>query len=240
MKAVILAAGNGKRMLPLSRFIPKPMVQVHGKPLLEHIINILPDKVDEIFLITGHLEDKIINHFENTFRTAGVREIKINYIHQPIPNGTWKTVKLAEKYLPQGESFLLIYADDMHGKVGLENLVQHKNAILVAPHENPKKFGVVEHDENNFLVEIQEKPENPKTNLVATGVYVLDPKIFSYPDPTPVNCEYYITDVFNEYLKNEKIKVVEATAWLPVGTPEDVIAAHNHDIFEQSVISDML
>lgn len=222
MKAVILAAGKGKRMLPLTKHVPKPMVRIHDKPILEHILEILPENIDEYIIITGYLEEKIKNHFGESFQNK-----KINYVTQPVAEGTWKALQLAKDFLIGEKSLLLINADDLHGKKGLNELIKHENAILVSQAEDPRKFGVVEKNEENYLENIEEKPEHPKGNVVATGVYVLSPDIFNYPDPEPFKGEYFLTHVFNEYIKENKIKVVESDFWLPIGTPEDVIKAHD-------------
>jgi NDP-sugar pyrophosphorylase family protein len=227
MKAVILAAGRGKRMMPLTTKIPKPMVNIHGKPILEHILNILPSEIKEVLLVTGYKEEVIKKHFGKKFK-----KLKIKYFYQKEANGVWKALKLAQKNLKKEEKFLLVFADDMHDKNSLKKLVKEKNAIMAYEHPEPNKFGVIEKDEMSFLINIEEKPLRPKTNLVATGMYVLGTDILRYSDPLPQNGEYYITSVFNEYIKNNKIKVVVESGWQPIGTPEDVIKAHESSLFE--------
>lgn len=222
MKAVILAAGKGTRMLPLTKRLPKPMVTIHGKPILHHILDSLPENISECVVITGYLENKIKEYFGGKINGR-----KITYISQKVPNGTWQALKLAKEFVKEDKNFFLINADDLHGVKGLKELGSYENSILVSTSDHPERFGVVEVDKEGFLTNITEKPKNPSTNLVATGVYVLSPKIFDYKDPEPINGEYFLAGVFNEYKNMNKIKVVVSDFWLPLGTPEDVIKAHN-------------
>lgn len=222
MKAVILASGKGKRMMPLTENTPKPMVKIHGKPILEYIINVLPLEITEIIMVTGYLEEQIHNYFGINFNGK-----KITYLHQENLDGTWQALKLVREHIGEGESFLLLNSDDLQDAKSLQEIIKHKNALLVATHENPKKFGVVEVDDSGNILKVEEKPEYPKTNLVSTGVYVLGKNIFNYSDPEPVNGEYYLPSVFNNFLLDNQIKVVVTDNWTPLGTPEDVARAHD-------------
>jgi NDP-sugar pyrophosphorylase family protein len=222
MKAVILASGKGKRMMPLTENTPKPMVKIHGKPILEYRLNVLPENISEIIMVTGHLEEQIHNYFGNKFNSK-----KITYLHQKDLGGTWQALKLAKNNLDNGESFLLLNSDDLQDKKSLQEIIKHKNALLVSTHDNPQKFGVVEVDDSGNILKVVEKPEHPKTNLVSTGVYVLQNNIFNYADPEPINGEYYLPSVFNNYLIDNKIKAVVTDNWTPLGTPEDVARAHD-------------
>lgn len=225
MKAVILAAGKGTRMLPLTRYIPKPMIRIHGIPILEHILNSLPDEISEVILVVGHLHQKINKYFEKSFKKNNGNQIKVKYVLQKKMKGTWKALKLTKnlfnkKRKKELESFLLLNADDLQDKKSLKILIQHKNALLAFKHKEPEKFGVITMDKNNFLVNIIEKPTNSTSNIVFTGVYVLESHIFKCSDP----------QVVNEYLKDRMVKVVEAANWVPIGSPEDFVAAHRSDI----------
>ncbi|OGN09824.1 MAG: hypothetical protein A3J46_00400 [Candidatus Yanofskybacteria bacterium RIFCSPHIGHO2_02_FULL_41_11] len=222
MKAVILAAGEGVRMQPLTLATPKPMLKVSGKPILEHIINDLPDIVDEVIIVVGYLGDKIINYFGSRFG-----RIKINYVVQREKLGTYHALSLCREYLSDGEKFLMLYADDLHGKSNLEKCISSEFcSLLVYPSDNPKKFGVVESDQNGLIKGIEEKPENPKTNLVSTGVLMLDKKIFDYPARQHKNGEYYLTDSIDQMIKAGHIFLAaKSDFWLPIGYPEDLVTA---------------
>jgi NDP-sugar pyrophosphorylase family protein len=181
----------------------------------------LPKEIDKVIIIAGYLEKEIKEYFKKKFYNK-----QIVYITQKNACGTWKALKLAEGHLLKEEKFLVLNSDDLHGKRGIKKLLKYQNSILAAQSSTPEKFGVIEKDKKSFLVNIEEKPSQPRTNLVATGVYVISKEIFKLSDPQNKNGEYFLTDVLKEYLKKVKIKVVESDIWVPIGTPEDFINAH--------------
>ena len=219
MKAIILAAGEGIRMRPLTNDIPKPMLLLKGKPLLEHIINSLPDNIDELVLVVGYLHNKIHNHFKHHFG-----RFKIDYLIQSEKGGTYDALKLCSGLLEESEKFLLMFADDLHGQEGLEICANAKNfCALVSEAEDPKRFGVVETDKGGIIKSFEEKPENPKSNLVSTGVLLLDKSVFKYPARQHPNGERYLTDAISQMIQDgHKFEAVRSTFWLPIGYPEDL------------------
>ena len=190
MKCIILAAGEGIRMKPLTNNIPKPMLKVAGKPILEHILNSMPDKVNQVILVVGYLRQQIQEYFGNNFG-----RIKINYVVQNGKLGTYHALELCKDMLDEDEKFIVTYADDLHGVENFKKCAESKNcSILTLEAQDPSKFGVVEVDNSGAVVGIEEKPKNPKSNLVSTGVLVLDKNIFNYPANKHTNGEYYLTD----------------------------------------------
>ncbi|MFZ2907687.1 MAG: nucleotidyltransferase family protein [Minisyncoccia bacterium] len=218
MHAVILAAGEGKRMQPLTLERPKPLIEVAGKPIIEHILDALPPEVDEIIVITGYKGQMIRERLRDSY---GGRPIR--YVHQWMPAGTAHALSIAHPFL--GGRFLLMNADDIHGARALAEMVKHPLSLLVAPHPEPQKFGVVTKNDDGTLAEIVEKPENPTSNLVSTGAMVLDERVFNYAAPRHPNGEYYITDPFGALAKEVPMQVIEQELWIPVGYPEDIAKA---------------
>lgn len=218
MKAIILAAGEGVRMRPLTNDVPKPMLIVNGKPLLEHIIDALPGEVNRLVLVVGYLHQRIHDYFGHHF---GRR--KIDYIFQEEKLGTYNALKLCE-HLLSDEKFLLLFADDLHGKDGLKRCVNSEYpCLLVSEAIDPCKFGVVELNDDNSIKGIEEKPENPKSNLVSTGVLLLNRNVFNYPANRHSNGEYYLTDSLSQMLADgHKIMTVNSDFWLPIGYPSDL------------------
>lgn len=219
MKCVILAAGEGLRMRPLTENTPKPMLQVWGQPILEHILSDLPSEIDEVILVVGYLKQNIIDYLGNEFD-----DIKISYIEQEGKMGTYKALELCRDKFQDGEKFLMLYADDLHGAEGLkECVVGDQYTLLVYEADDPRKFGVVEIDEDGMVVGVEEKPENPKTNLVSTGVMVLDNNVFKFPAEMHKNGEYYLSESIDQMVRaGYKFKVVRSTSWIPIGFPEDI------------------
>lgn len=222
MKCIILAAGEGVRMKPLTNEIPKPMLLVAGKPILEHIINDLPEGISEVIIVVGYLKDKIIDYFGNKF--GG---FNIQYVNQNGKFGTYHALELCKDLLSENEKFLLLYADDLHGAENFKKCSESKHcAILIKKTDDPRRFGVVELNKKEVIIGIEEKPENPKTNLVSTGVLVLDKNIFNYPAKQHTNGEYYLTDSIEQMITaGYKFKAIRSNFWLPIGYPDDITKA---------------
>ena len=216
MKAVILAAGQGLRMRPLTLDRPKPLVEVAGKPLIERLVLNLPKEIDELIIVVGYLANKVEDYCGDNFLGK-----KVTYVFQREYLGTAHALKLCRPYL-NNERFLVLCADDLYGKKGLENLLKHRLAVLALEHVEPKRFGVIEM-ENGYLKRILEKPEEPPTNLVNTGAMILDDKVFDYEIEKSKSGEYYLTDLVNLVARDRKVKVERADFWVPVGTPDDVV-----------------
>lgn len=218
MKAVILAAGEGKRMQPLTLTRPKPLVEVLGKPILAHILEALPKEIDEVVLVVGYKREMIEGYFREKY--AGR---KLSYVVQERVEGTLKALSLARPHL--SGRFLLMNADDIHGTEALEEALRYPLSLIVAPHKEPKLFGVVKVGEDGNLEEIIEKPEVPPTNLVSTGAMVLDERIFGYDVSASPSGEYYLPDALQELAKDAPVAVVVQDLWLPLGRPEDIAPA---------------
>ena len=216
MQAVILAAGEGIRMRPLTNDKPKPMVEVLKRPLLHHILNTLPEEIGEIILVIGYKGDKIKNYFGNNFE-----HFKITYVDQLEKLGTAHALWLCRNFL-NDERFLMLYADDLQSKEDIQKCLLHPLSILVKEVEDPSRFGVVIIDEHGKVLDLIEKPEFTVSRLVSTGVKVLDGKIFNYPARKHKNGEYYITDSLAMLAKDYEVKAVHASFWFPIGYPEDI------------------
>src|SRR3989344_5576790 len=191
MQAVILAAGEGRRMRPLTLERPKPLIVVAGRPILEHVIDALPNEVDEIILVVGYKADMIQKHFGDSHEGRRIR-----YVHQENLSGTFGALLTAKPLLNNG-LFMLLCADDIHGAHAISEALSHPLALLATEHSEPSKFGVVELNADESLARIVEKPEVPSTNLVSTGAMVLDIRIFSYETIRQENGEYYIPTVLS-------------------------------------------
>jgi|SRR3989344_1956674 len=221
-KAVILAAGEGVRMRPLTNDKPKPMVEVLGRPLLHHILETLPDEIGEVILVIGYKGDQIKKYFGERF--AGRN---ITYVHQPEKLGTAHGLWLCKDLLLESERFLMLYADDMQAKEDIKNCLKHPLSIMVKEVADPRRFGVIIADENGKVLDLVEKPEYPVSNLASTGVKVLDSRIFHYPARQHENGEYYITDSLARLAKDHDVRIVHASFWLPIGYPEDIKKAED-------------
>lgn len=216
MKCVILAAGEGIRMRPLTLDKPKPLLQVAGKTLLEHIIEALPKETDELILVIGYKGDQIKSFLGEKFRG-----FKVRYVWQKEKTGTGRALQICRPLLGR-DKFLMFYGDDLYDAKGLENLLKHDLALAVNRVANPSRFGVVLTDQKNKILEIEEKPENPKSNLVSTGAMKLDARIFNYPPVKHSSGEYFLTTMIEGLIKDHNVLAVPVPVWIPIGYPEDL------------------
>ncbi len=211
-------------MRPLTENKPKPLIEISGKPILEHIVSRLPEEVDEIILVVGYLGQQIVDFCGDEFLGR-----KMRYVWQEKKSGTFHALKLCEPHIEKGERFLMLYADDIHGAEGIADCLKHERALIVDEAEDPRKFGVVCLNEDRSIFEIIEKPENPPSNTVSAGVLLLDSKIFEYEADMQPNGEYYLTDALSKMLKDgHKVFAVKSSMWLPIGYPEDIERAEKY------------
>ncbi|MDP3402854.1 MAG: sugar phosphate nucleotidyltransferase [bacterium] len=215
MQAVILVAGEGKRMQPLTFERPKPLIKVAGRPLLEHIIDALPKEVTDIILVIGYKGEMIKDHFGSLYKDRSIA-----YVVQKEPLGTGHALSLARPFL--SGRFLLMFGDDIHGAEALRELIEKPSGLLVAESPTPERFGVVYVNPDGTMQKIVEKPQHPESNLVYAGPMVLDERIFDFPAPRNENGEYYLTDSFTQFAAKYPAYVVRQPLWISIGYPEDI------------------
>jgi glucose-1-phosphate thymidylyltransferase len=220
MKCVMFAAGEGLRMRPLTLEKPKPLLELRGKPIIQHIVEVLPPEADELILVVGYLGKQIRNFCGNHFMGRPV-----TYVLQEKKLGTADALKRSRPHLGR-ERFLVLNADDLHSAESLSDCLKCDKALIVAEHNDPRRFGVVTLNPDDTVFEIIEKPENPASNIVSTGAMILDDAIFDFEPDLHPNGEYYLTNMFDKMLKaGHRVDTVRTTGWFPIGTPEDLAAA---------------
>jgi len=210
MQCVILAAGQGVRLRPLTENCPKPLVKVLGVPLLDHIVAALPSVVDSLVIVVGYRAEQIRTH-------CGAKYFgrPVTYVRQTEQNGTIPALWLCSNVL-RGRS-LYMFGDNIHGSADLAKVTTRKRALLTHPTTTPEQFGMIATHSDGTLACIVEKPQsNAPSNLAATGVYVFDDQIFNYA-PT--------ADVISQYAKQYPITVIKQEQWFPVGYPKDITDA---------------
>ncbi|MDK2949069.1 MAG: UDP-N-acetylglucosamine diphosphorylase / glucose-phosphate thymidylyltransferase, partial [Patescibacteria group bacterium] len=213
MQAIILAAGNGIRFSPLSENKPKPLFSFLNKSIIEHNLSELKGIVDEVIIVVGYRKEMIIDKIGDNFEG-----IKITYIEDKEISGTASAVKLAKEII-KGD-FILLNGDDFYFREDIKKL--KSPGILAREHQNPSSFGVVV-KEDNYLKDIIEKPSDPVSNLVNTGLYFLPKEILDIEVEKSSRGEYEFTDCIKKY--NQKINVYEADHWFPNSYPWDVFNA---------------
>lgn len=215
MQCIILAAGKGTRMQPLTFERPKPLVLVAGIPLLEHILQALPDSVDELIMVVGYKGDMIVSHFGDEAYGRPVR-----YVWQHEAGGPGAALMLAREMLR--DKFMVLYADDLVDKDSLERAAAQDLSMLAIEHEEPHRFGVILLNENGTVADILEKPEHPPSNLVSTSGMVLDERIFDHIGAHEGYNEVYLSHAVAKLAQHAPIAVIRMSFWCPVGRPEDI------------------
>lgn len=228
MKAVVLVAGKGTRMEPLTSDCPKVMLKVANKPLLEHILNsAIEAGIDGFVFITGYLEEQIKEYFGDGSKWG----VSIEYVRQNEQLGTANAIGCAKGYVDG--AFLVLNGDMLIGQEDLRALVSRTEeaVICVKEVENPSDFGVLE-TENDRVVRVIEKPKTPPTNLANAGIYLFRESIFDFIDRTQpsVRNEFEITDSLQMLIDTGATVGYSSLSgrWIDIGYPWDLLKANEH------------
>jgi NDP-sugar pyrophosphorylase family protein len=216
MQAVLLAAGEGVRLRPITEKIPKPMVEVSGKNLLERNMDLLPEEVDEVILVVGYLKEAIKDYFGDNYGNR-----KITYVEQKELLGTGQALHLCRDFL-KGK-FLVMMGDDIYSKEDIEKCLKNDWAILTQEVEGVVSGGAIKLDENENLKSIQEGFHQEEKVLVNTGLYVLQKEFFDY-DLVPIKDgkEFGLPQTLVNVAQDYPVKVEKASFWLQVGDLEQL------------------
>jgi len=225
-KAVVLAAGRGTRMRELTVDFPKPMIEVRGKPVLQHIVEGLRDAgVRRFVIIVGYHADAVRNFFGNGQR----HNVDIDYVTQTVQDGTGRVVNLARSFV--GDSpFILSYGDILISPVNYKRVVDLpddcETIITVTRGEDVSKGGAVFVNDQMELVDLREKPKSgePTSPWYNAGLYAFRPSIFEFIatlKPSPRG-EYELTDAIRDLAHSgNKVQALELSGeWADVRDPE--------------------
>lgn len=228
MKALFLAGGMGTRLKPLTDELPKPMVPIMNKPLLERsMANLRTCGIDEIVISTGY-KSRYIEEYFGDGRKFG---LKIEYVCEDIPLGTGGAIKKTGHLY--ADTFLVFNADILCNLDFMDLVKFHKSqsaAVTIAITQviNPSAYGVIEFDKNDYVVSFTEKPQADKikSNYINAGVYVFEPEVLrAIPADRPVSVEREIFPVLLQ--GGYKVSVYKGCSyWMDIGTPEKYLQTH--------------
>lgn len=228
MKAVILAAGQGTRMGPLTRNKPKVMLPIANQPLLSHVILAVRDAgINEFVLVVGAGQDIIKRYFGD----GSSLDVSIEYAHQEKQLGTADAVRSAKEFIK--DRFLMLNGDIIVSPEHIRNMVkQSRDVMMTARHvDNPSEFGVLEVQDDRVL-RIIEKPKKPPTNLANAGIYVFPLSIFDAINKTPLSArkEYEVTESLQLLIDNgtDVGFMTLSGNWLDIGRPWDLLDANEY------------
>jgi len=217
MQAVLLMAGKGTRWAKHFEG-PKQLMDLAGKPILEHTLDATPDEVTEfIFVVGGPHEPTLREHF----KSGEYKGRPIQFVVQKEQLGLAHGFNTAQ-HLISGE-WLGMIADDIIGSEGLQQLVQSEgNAVLGYKVSNPEKFGVLVIDDDKSLVKAVEKPSEFVSDLVWTGHMKMSSDFMKAEVEPSARGEYETPDVWMKLIQDygQRIKVIETDFWLPINEKE--------------------
>ena len=220
MQAVILAAGLGTRMRPLTDAVAKPLLKIGDRPLLEYTFDALPDEIDEVIVVIGYLGEQIRTYLGEEFRGR-----KIKYVVQEKLEGTAKALWEAKSLLR--ERFLVLMADDICAKTDIERCLKHERAMLVMRTKSAGPGGKILLTDDAELKRVEEGKSHPAGSLISTNVFVLTPEFWGY-EPIKLRDregEWGLPQTVAHMAKDFPVAVVEATRWIKITTPKDLTLA---------------
>ena len=229
MKVIIPLAGKGTRLLPVTKHVPKPLIRVAGRPVMDYVMDMLDGlDIEELILITGHLKEQVEHHVRTRYRQPA------RFIEQKVQDGTAGAVALAEPHVDG--PVLIIFVDTLFDAD--LSLVKRENAdgiIWAKEVEDYQRFGVVVTDADGYMTRIVEKPSEPISRLANIGLYYIRDwqTLFAGIHRTltqPKNKgEWFLTDAFQYMIdQGRRIRVAEVSGWYDCGKVETLLDTNLH------------
>ena len=218
MKAVILAAGEGKRLRPFTETLPKVMLTVANKPVLEYIVEAVKNcGITDIILVVGYKKEVIMEHFKD------YPDAKITYVVQEKQLGTSHALLQAKDLID--DSFIVISGDNIIDQNSISKLIkdQSKYSMLIKEHPHPSKYGVV-FIEKYKLKGIVEKPKEELGKFISIGIYKLPKSIFKTIQELASDGLYALSTVIQSVVdQGESVNTIIADSWMDIVYPWDLI-----------------
>lgn len=233
MKGIILAGGTGSRLFPTTLSTNKHLLPIYDKPMIFYPLSVLmlADIRDILIITTGNDQER----FHSVLKDGQDYGLTIQYAVQENPRGIADAINIGRKFIGK-ENVALILGDNIFYGQGFVQKLKYaklnlKGATIFGYQvNNPEQFGVVEFDDSNTIKSLKEKPKNPNSKWVATGLYMYDNSVIErIKNLKPSNRgELEITDLNNSYLEQNNLKcelLGRGFAWLDAGTPDNLLEA---------------
>ena len=229
MKVIIPLAGKGTRLLPLTRHVPKPLVRVAGRPVMDYVMDMLDGlDIEELILITGHLKEQVEHHVRTRYRQPA------RFIEQQVQDGTAGAVALAEPHV--NGPVLIVFVDTLFdADLSLVTRTDADGVIWAKHVEDYQRFGVVVTDADGYMTRIVEKPSEPISKLANIGLYYIRDWRTLYQgihwtlDRPKNKGEWFLTDAFQYMIDHgRRIQVAEVSGWYDCGKVDTVLETNLH------------
>lgn len=233
MKGIILAAGKGTRLYPMTKPVCKPLLPVYDKPLIYYSIAVLmeADIRDIMIIIPPDEEDT----FRKLLGDGSAFGVHITYAVQHVARGIADAFLVAEDFVAGDSACLVLgdnifYAKDLREKLKQAAATQHGATVFGYYVEDPRAFGVVEFDEQGKAISLEEKPKHPKSNYIIPGLYFYDSDVLQLAKTLQPSArgELEITDLNRLYLESGKLQVIPLESdfvWMDAGTADSLLEA---------------
>ena len=235
MKGMILAGGTGSRLHPITRTVSKQLMPVYDKPMIYYPLStlMLAGITDVLMITTPEDQEQFIDLLGDGTQLG----INIEYAQQPEPGGLAQAFIIGEDFIGT-DNVCLILGDNIFYGNGMGRFLQRttqfdEGAIVFSYYvKDPQRYGVVSFDENGKAIELEEKPQHPKSNYAVTGLYFYDNQVTDIAKQLKPSTrgELEITDVNRVYLERQQLTVKNlgrGSAWLDTGTHESLLDAAN-------------
>ncbi len=228
MHAIVLAAGEGTRIRPLSGSVPKPMLPVADRPLVAHTVDAAIEAgAEEVVLVIGYEAQTVRDYFGEEYR-----DVPIVYAVQEEQAGTADAVNAASEHIDG--PFAVLNGDNLYDTAAVEALFSSAPAICAIEVDDPRNYGVLSTDSDGETVTgIVEKPDDPPTNLANAGAYAFPEAAVEWLDvPASERGEHEITDVVAKTIDHHDVTPVTVDRWLDVGRPWELLGANEWKLDE--------
>jgi len=233
MKGIILAAGKGTRMYPMTKPVCKPLLPVYDKPMISYpLTTLIKAGIRDILVIVPPGDMKLFEDFLGDGSRFGA---KISYLEQKVQRGIADAFIIGEEFIGDDNVCLILGDNIFHGEnfeKSLEKAMSFERgaAIFGCYVDDPRPFGVVEFDADGNVISIEEKPAEPKSNYIVPGLYFYDNRVVEIAKAIEPSArgELEITSVNNAYLDMKELRVIalpEDFSWFDTGNAESVFKA---------------